>query len=508
MEIALKHENYKFLKTLTGNTVEECVETELVLPEYMPEILRIIKSVAEIKINSCRLVGERVTVDGVCELRMIYTGEDGCIYSFSQAKPFTRHCESSEFSEGIDVNCKVCVSYVNCRATGTKRAEIKAGLVIKVMVFCEKSEDVISLGEKNMIEQKNVPVKAMSLGCKKTRSFSMSDTISLNTPSAFIVSSNAVALCTEIRKINNKIMIKGDAIINICYVNSKDKSCTEHIKHKIPINQIIEFEGMEERFTGDVNLYVTALDVIPKGESSGTATAFEISLGVDACVTMWEEKEFLVISDAYAVGKNLELKKSTYSFCTPLDEIRDRFIFENDFSVTGEGVVSVVDALAEITSSNIKNENGELVIFGSISLSLIIKDKSGSLSSVSKMLDYSYKKNVDYEHKTIICSPDLMLTSLDCVVKGDNNIGVRFDIQVCARVFGNEITEAVSHISESEIPVKGRRHAITVYFPDEENESLWSIARRYNTTVKAIALENELEGDTTGNLKMIFIPSA
>ena len=508
MDITLKKENYKILQTVKDNSIEECVEADFSLPEYMPEILRIIKSSAEIKINSCRLVGERVTIDGVCELRMIYTGEDGCIYSFSQSKPFTRHCENSGFSEGIDANCKVNVSYVNCRATGTKRAEIKAGLLIRFFVHCEKTEDVISLGDECPIEKKTVPVKVMSLGCKKTRSFSMSDTISLNTPSAFVISSNAVALCTQIRKINNKIMVKGDAVVNICYVNATDKSCTEHIKHKIPVNQILDFEGMEERFSGDVSLCVMALDVIPKGETSGVATAFEISLGIDACVTMWEEKELVVISDAYAVGKNLDLKKNTYSFSTALDEIQDRFVFENDFSVSGEGVGNIVDSFAEITSVDTKNENGEFVIFGSISLSLIIKDRAGSLSSISKIFDYTYKKNVDYEVKTLDCTPDLTLTSLDCLVKGDNNIGVRFEIQVCARVFANELIEGISHIAESEMPLKLNRNAITVYFPQTECESLWSIARRYNTTVKAIALENELEGDTTESLKMIFIPSA
>ena len=38
MDISLKHEDYKFLKTITDNSVEESVESELTLPEYMPEI--------------------------------------------------------------------------------------------------------------------------------------------------------------------------------------------------------------------------------------------------------------------------------------------------------------------------------------------------------------------------------------------------------------------------------------------------------------------------------------
>ena len=41
----------------------------------------------------------------------------------------------------------------------------------------------------------------------------------------------------------------------------------------------------------------------------------------------------------------------------------------------------------------------------------------------------------------------------------------------------------------------------------ENSGLIWSIARRYNTTVNAIAEENGLEGDTTENLKVVFIPA-
>ena len=61
---------------------------------------------------------------------------------------------------------------------------------------------------KTDIEEKCMPVRCASLGCRKTRSFAMSDTITLNVPSAFVISSRAVAVCNDIRKINNKIMLK------------------------------------------------------------------------------------------------------------------------------------------------------------------------------------------------------------------------------------------------------------------------------------------------------------
>ncbi len=506
MDIALKRENYKLLQTIKDNSVEECVEADFSLPEYMPEILRIIKSTAQPKVNSCKAVGERVTVDGECELRMIYTAEDGGIYSFSQTRPFTRHCENNVFNDATDVCAEVSVSYVNCRATSTKRSEIKAGIIIKITAFLEEAEEIVSLEENSCIEEKCVPVRAMSLGCKKTRSFSMSDTVSLPNTCAFIISSYASAVCTEIKKISNKIMVKGDAVVEICYVTSADKSCTEHIKHSLPINQILEFDGMEERYTGNVSLKVTAVDVMPKNEQDGAGTAFDIALGIDASVCMWEEKEMTVICDAYAVGGNVELKKQPYTFFTALDEIRDTYIFKSDFQVSGEGVSKVLDSVCELSNITVKKENGLLCVCGSINLSVLLKDASGSLSNINKILDFKYERKADSDNNDIFCLPNVSVMSLDCIEKGNNAIDVRAEINIVGTVFAKVCLDAVTDITESEIQTERKSNAITVYFP-EESESLWSIARRYNTTVSAIAQENNLEGDTTENLKIIFIPA-
>ncbi len=506
MDIALKRENYKLLQTIKDNSIEECVEADFSLPEYMPEILRIIKSTAQPKVNSCKAVGERVTIDGECELRMIYTAEDGGIYSFTQSRPFTRHCENEAFIDATDINSEITVSYVNCRATSTKRAEIKAGLVIKISAFLDETEEIISLEENTCIEEKCVPVRAMSLGCKKTRAFSMSDTIPLPVSCAFIISARASASCSEIKKISNKIMVKGDAIIEICYVNASDKACTEHIRHSLPINQILEFEGMEERFTGNVALNVNAVDVIQKNEQDGNGTAFDVALGIDASICMWEEKELVVISDAYAVGGSIDLKKKSYLFFTPLDEIRDTYIFRNDFQVSGEGVSKVLGSTCELSNITVKKENEMLCLCGSLTISALIKDSSGTISNINKILDIKYERKADYEETEIFCEPQLTVLSLDCIEKGSSGIDIRAEIGVTATVFGKIYIDAVTDITESENQAKRNSNAITVYFP-EEAESLWSIARRYNTTVKAIAEENNLSGDTTESLKMIFIPA-
>jgi LysM repeat protein len=64
----------------------------------------------------------------------------------------------------------------------------------------------------------------------------------------------------------------------------------------------------------------------------------------------------------------------------------------------------------------------------------------------------------------------------------------------------------ISNINVSESsPKKSDSSALTVYF-SEKGEKLWDIARRYNTTVQAIADENEIYDECIGEERMILIP--
>lgn len=507
MDISLKTEEYKVLKINKDNSADECVEGEFSLPEYMPEILRIIKTTAEPKIFSCKLIDGRITVDGVCELRLVYTGEDGCIYCCSQQKQFTRHCENDSLQNCVDVEVEPVVNYVNCRATGTKKAEVKAGVTFKFKAFYEESYKYVNTEDCKGIEEKKSSLQAYSMGCKKTRSFSMSDSITLDVPASFVVSQNASVILNEVRKINNKIMLRGEAIVNISYVNSDNKALVEHYVHSLPMNQILEVDGFDESYVGSVILKVMALDVLPKGEQGNFNTTFDLSVGIDASVFMWEPKNITVTCDAYGIENEVELSQSAVPFCVDVADLNEAYVTDNSFTVSGEGVSGVLCEFAEIKAIKTSFADGEVIISGDLCVSFIIKDTSGALSTVNKVFDFSYKKSVESSHN-IISHPYLSVVSVKSNVKNSNTIDVRTEIRICATIITEHEFSVLTDIAVSDNKLKSERMPITIYYPQCENESLWDIARRYKTSVCAIAEENGLSGDTTEKVKVLFIPSA
>ncbi|MBO7179787.1 MAG: DUF3794 domain-containing protein [Clostridia bacterium] len=508
MDISLENTEYCSLKRTYEATVEESVEAEISLPEYMPEILRIVKSQAIPKINSFTTVGERVTVDGTCELRMIYVGSDNCIYSFSQTRNFTRYCENSAFLTAEDVKVKTTLNYVNCRATNTKRAEIKAGVGIFVCAFGKIVENILLTGNSKGIEEKQMQISAMSLGCKKSRMFAMSDTFNLeNDTAAFLIRANAVSVLGETRKISNKVMLKGETIVEIAYVPNEDKSVIRTARRILPINQILEFDGMDERFTGDITLDVTAVDVIIKNDSQGEGRSLDVAVSINAGITMWEQKDLFLITDAYAINGAIDLTYKKMKFYSALDAIRDTYIYKDSIDVSKTGVDCILDAFCEESEPSLSFGDGVIAVCGSLKVTMLLKDTSGSIITTEKMLDYRYERKAECTNQQTDCVPGVSVSSFECILRNKDQIDVKAEMQINCSVFGETEIDVVTDITEGVMEEKTNNSAITVYFPKHE-EALWNIAKRYNTTVESIALENNLEGDTTGDIKMLFIPSA
>jgi Icc-related predicted phosphoesterase len=100
-----------------------------------------------------------------------------------------------------------------------------------------------------------------------------------------------------------------------------------------------------------------------------------------------------------------------------------------------------------LTNVVAKKENDVLVISGNLSLSVLIKDSSGSISNINKILDVKYERKADYEVNDIFCFPKLNVFSLDCAEKGSNSIDVRAEINVSASVFGKLFIDGVTDIT-------------------------------------------------------------
>ena len=76
MNLKVNKEPVRFTEKICGCTQEQSIELDYVLPDYYPEIFRIIKCCAEPKITSCAANGDRITYELTVCLKIIYCSEN------------------------------------------------------------------------------------------------------------------------------------------------------------------------------------------------------------------------------------------------------------------------------------------------------------------------------------------------------------------------------------------------------------------------------------------------
>ena len=95
-----------------------------------------------------------------------------------------------------------------------------------------------------------------------------------------------------------------------------------------------------------------------------------------------------------------------------------------------------------------------------------------------------------------------------CTVAADSRLDLKTEIDISGIVLTSTVQKYISNIEISDSSVKKSDGcALTVYFC-ENGEMLWDIARKYNTTVAAIASENDISEDFVDSARMLLIPGA
>ena len=115
-------------------------------------------------------------------------------------------------------------------------------------------------------------------------------------------------------------------------------------------------------------------------------------------------------------------------------------------------------------------------------------------------------KNIDtadcYISGTRVCE-----ISGSFVINGTDKAEVRCDLQLsfCRNKTSKRNIVCEMEIDENSPKKQKAENALTIYYADK-NESVWNIAKRYNTSITAVLEQNGLAGDTLDDRSMLLIP--
>lgn len=509
MEFNTRTQDISVRETAYAGGAEQAVDSDITLPEYFPDIVRVLKCELKPNIASVKTAGDRITADGTGVLCVLYISDDQKLHCFEQNIPFTKFVETKAAENGGAVSARAKTEYVNCRVVNPRRVDIHGSISLHFAVDIRKTQKILSACDGAGVETRSRKINICNLLSCDEKAFTLNETLEIGAGKSSIaqlVRSEAVAVIEDTKLVSGKILIKGELFVKTLYIADSTDGALQRIEHSMPISQIIEVDSNEDDCTDYVRLFVSELTVAAKTDASGALRLLEINASVRAAAEIYKTAETTAVIEAYSTKFALEEKAAGVDIRNLSEILNDTFLCRGSLDLSGSNVAAVLDAACAGITQNTAVRAGELTVNGTVTLNLLIADTAGQISFTQRQFEYEYKHGIASSAERLSCEPTLAVTGVNFLLGAEDKIDARVEADISAAVFEVETLKVLTEIKVDETKPKSVKTAsLTIYFA-EAGESVWSIAKRYNTTVRAVMQENRLSDDILQENCKLLIP--
>ena len=488
---------------------EQGVELDYVLPDYYPDVCKLVKCFVTPSVTSQSISSGRLSYELCCEVRILYCSEDSHVLQcVTQTLRFPR---TAELPAGEELTAEIlpAADYVNCRAVSRRRLDVRGAVTIRIRPSGVRMQEALSDAAGSGLQLRRIPVQYPERTIRTSKSILLSEELELGAakpPVLHVVRCDARAVDLMQKRVSGKLMVNGSLQLQILYACEKDgDGSLEPMQFRIPFSQLLEPEGLAEEDPVRVSCTVTSCDLKSMTDAAGEVRMLRCEAELNAVCTSVHMASGELVADAFSTEGACELKTVSLVTASLPEPFSETAVSGAKLTCTDGELDCVYDAWCEVRNLTTAAEPGELVLSGMLCCNVLVRESSG----MPRLLE----KEEPFEHRIPmpqLTGEDLMqvsVTAENCAytLTGACEVTVKAELRMEGTVTRCTRTEAVAEITLPDGEAQPRDYALLLYF-GRAGEPVWDIAKRCRTSVDAILDENELAGDVLPEDAMLLIP--
>lgn len=512
MELNLKHQALAINKNVFEVFGELPVDVEITLPDYCPDIAHMLKCCVTPQIDSKHISGERLEAEGVILSCVHYCDERGIIKTYEVASEFSKSFDIKDTSENDCVFIRATVDYVNYRAVSSRKIEIHGSVTLAVRGCRRQEFPLISDAEGGGLELRRETKKAVDFVNSTEKFFLLDEVVEIG-PSrpqiqSLIMNDSSVML-HDYKIINNKLILKGEVVLNIVYSGDLESPELETMEASLPVSQILELDQVDDECICDVELSIEGVSLKPRSDAAGEVKNIAAEIRIKATASAYRACEIPLIEEAYSTECETDVEAEPLEYLSLLESRRDTFLVKKNVELPDTVIQSVMRVCCRVLNKTFRRQGSEVVFSGAFAVNILACDENGMPLLAEKPVDFEYRIKVGEEADEIVCSPIIMPVSCSYLLTGSNQIEVKVEAMISANIFALHTEQVITGVNlcEDKMFSAKDRFGLTIYFA-EQGESVWEIAKKYRTTSELVMNENDLAEDVLAESRMLLIPCA
>ncbi|NLA87207.1 MAG: DUF3794 domain-containing protein, partial [Clostridiales bacterium] len=321
MDIYLNKEKINYVKNVLSASLPHEETMEMIVPDALPDILRIVDTDAVVFLRSKATDNGRVTVSGVAAATIIYAPEEESgVRKMDMEIPFTTSANDGEITQNTRVTAGISVVSADASMINPRKIVVRLDLLTDIDCFND-ADLLISSGMDDDndagIEMLTDNLDILTTTGVKEKTFVISDELSVpasNPPVGEILKYRVNLMPEDTKVVGSKLILRGNSNISLLYNPAGGGEMTK-ADFSTEFSQIIELDTPDGDGSFNINLMLTNayFDAEQSPHNPDGRTVIMEVHAVAQCVAS-ERKQITYISDLYSTKFQLEQETADFLF--------------------------------------------------------------------------------------------------------------------------------------------------------------------------------------------------
>ena len=506
-------QNEQLLRESSTNNV---LKGEYLIKDSHPDVYQILGVEAKATITNKETLADKIMIEGQINYSVMYLSEDE-----SKVTSINSVYLSEKFADYLDLNneehkviCEVeCViEHIQASIMNERKIAIDGIRSTKWQLYkVEEFEFVKEIEGRDDIQVKTKSEEMNQIKCEKDIELMGKSMIKVTMDKPEI---DEVLKCSM--NLHKKEVKLGDGKIYFgCYCKievlckGKDENDIFLLQDDIYLSKEEEAIGVNSEMMTSHQIDIVNFDSIINADDLGESRVVNVEFMIKGTIKVISKEIVDVIKDAYSPTKSIELTKKNYEIGLVHGIITSELIIKDNLYPKDEndkiGCVISATGCPVITDKVV--EEDKIKIEGIIKVLVLYKttDDDCKIDMCNGEIPFTSVIDLKGTKPDMVALCKVHLENLDATVEA-NTIGVRATLSVLVKACYKVNKEWIVDIIEGEEEKECKKASVTIYVVNI-GDTLWDLAKKYNTTMDSLIEINELEGpESLTEGKKLIIP--
>lgn len=504
MEIKKKYIHMNHEKGQVMNQIT--LDDDYNLPDYKPDIVKVMKSRGEMKFENVRVNDGHIYVKGTLQFEILYRSDlqDKKLDVLSGSIPFEETISMDGVDELDPVSVKGTIEDLSIHIINSRKLGLRALVMLGASVRDVKEEQIVTdIVTEDAVEMKKQTRKILQLvTCKKDNlRFKQEITLPQSKSNVDRILWKSVQLRgVETRIKDDSIHISGEVLLFLLYYSQGDESRLEWLEEVVPLNGMAACEDGCENQLYQIHVIPAnvELEVKPDYDGEDRTISLDMTLELDICI--WNEEDIEMLSDVYSLSRDVVpsyeaagltgLLAKNYAKC----RVNDRLQLDKN----QENILQICSCEGEVFIDRTEQQEQGLKVEGGLNVEImyVTTDDTMPIGTYSGVL--GFEQLIEIPEASANMSYDLQagLEQLSAVLLDNTQVEVKAIANLNLMAFENQEIAKITDIEvqEKDMEELQKLPGIIGYIV-KQGDDLWSIAKENHTTMLQLIETNELASE-------------